>query len=108
MLLVAVVAPQSRYNMCITPPSGMVAWWPLDETSGPTAHDISGYANNGTWMNSPAPVNGKVAVALSFNGSNSVDVPDHSELNFGTSDFSIDLWIKTTDVSQRNPKGATK
>jgi len=100
MLIGAVVVPQSLYAQCITPPSGMVAWWPLDETSGPTAHDIAGSANNsGTWMNSPTPVNGKVAGALSFSGSNSVDVPDHSELNFGTGDFSIDLWIKTTNAS---------
>ncbi|HEX7401583.1 MAG TPA: LamG-like jellyroll fold domain-containing protein [candidate division Zixibacteria bacterium] len=50
-------------------------------------------------MNSPVPVTGKVAGALSFNGSNSVDVPDQAELNFDSSDFSIDLWIKTTNAS---------
>jgi hypothetical protein len=100
ILLVAVVVPQSLYAQCITPPSGMVAWWPLDETSGPTANDIAGSVNNsGTWISSPVPVTGKVAGALSFNGSNSVDVPDQAELNFGTSDFSIDLWIKTTNAS---------
>lgn len=91
-------------GQCVTPPSGMVAWWPLDETTGPTASDIAGSANNsGTWMNSPTPVNGKVAGALSFNGSNSVDVPDQAELNFGTGDFSIDLWIKTTASSGTHP-----
>ena len=36
---------------------------------------------------------------MSFGGANSVDVPDHSELNFGTSDFSVDLWIKTSEAS---------
>ncbi len=100
MLLGAVVVPQSLYAQCVPPPSGMVAWWSLDETVGPTSNDIGGSVNNsGTWMNSPVPVSGEVAGALSFNGSNSVDVPDQAELNFGTGDFSIDLWIKTTDAS---------
>ena len=76
----------------------MGAWWSLDETQGPTANDIAGTVNNaGTWMNNPLPVPGKVAGALSFNGSNSVDVPDHSELNFGTGDMSIDVWLRTVD-----------
>ena len=89
---------------CVPPPSGMVAWWTLDEASGPTADDIAGSVNNsGTWMNSPVPVPGKVDGALSFNGSNSVDVPDDAELNFGTDDFSIDLWIKTTSASGASP-----
>ncbi|MFH1686623.1 MAG: LamG-like jellyroll fold domain-containing protein [bacterium] len=85
---------------CVPPPSGMVAWWHLDEMSGPTANDIAGSVNNsGTWINSPVPVTGKVDGALSFNESNSVDVPDDPELNFGTGDFSIDMWIKSTDAS---------
>jgi hypothetical protein len=90
---------------CIPPPSGMTAWWPLDETAGPTANDIAtgGVNNAGTWMNSPVPVTGMVAGALSFSGSNSVDVPDQAELNFGTGDFSIDLWIKTTAASGAKP-----
>jgi hypothetical protein len=85
---------------CVTPPSDMGAWWPLDETAGSTSKDIAGSFNNlGTWKNSPAPVAGMVGGALSFDGSNSVDVPNQDELNFGTGDFSIDLWIKTTDAS---------
>ncbi|MCJ7423772.1 hypothetical protein MUP01_05835, partial [Candidatus Bathyarchaeota archaeon] len=105
MILVAALAvPQSLSMPCTPPPSGMVAWWSLDETTGPTAHDIAGSANNsGTWMNSPTPVTGKVAGALSFSGSNSVDVPNQAELNFGTGDFSIDFWIKTTASSGTHP-----
>jgi len=82
----------------------MVAWWPLDETSGPTANDIGGNVNNsGTWMNSPVPVTGKVGGALSFDGSNYVDVPDHPELNFGTGDLTVDAWIFPTDLTEIKP-----
>jgi hypothetical protein len=99
-LMGALAVPQFLYAQCVTPPSGMVAWWPLDETSDPTSNDIAGGANNsGTWMNSPVPVPGKVAGALNFNGSNYVDVPNHPELNFGTGDLSIDAWINPTNLS---------
>ena len=87
-----------KVGPCIPPPSGMVAWWPLDETSGTTAHDIAGYPNNGTWINNPTPVPGMVSGALSFNGNNSVEVVDHSELNFGKDDFSIDVWVKVKET----------
>ena len=97
ILLGAVVVPHSLYAQCAPPSAGMVAWWPLDESGGSTAHDIAGFPNDGTHMNGPTPVPGKVAGALSFNGSNSVEVTDHLELNFDTGDFSIDLWIQTTD-----------
>ena len=82
---------------CVTPPSGMVAWWPLDETSGTTATDLAGFNNSGTLVNNPVPVPAKVLGGLQFNGINDyVTVPDQSELNFGTGNFSIDAWIKTS------------
>ena len=33
---------------CVTPPSDMVAWWSLDETTGTNADDIAGFNNVGT------------------------------------------------------------
>ena len=69
---------------CVDPPSDMVAWWPLDETQGSTANDIAGsFDNDGTWTGSPGMVTGKVAGALSFNGSNYVEVSPQTELDFG-------------------------
>ncbi|MFS8888390.1 LamG domain-containing protein [Synechococcus sp. R55.1] len=81
---------------CVQQPSGMVAWWPLDETSGTTAADIAGFPNNGTHVNGPTPVSGKVAGALRFDGVNDhVRVPDHAELNVGTGNFTLDAWVRT-------------
>ncbi|PMP68724.1 MAG: hypothetical protein C0189_00660 [Caldisericum exile] len=77
----------------------MVAWWPLDETQIPVANDLAVVNNVGTWVNNPIPVTGMVNGALSFNGKNYVDVADHSELNFGKGNFSVDLWIKTSDTT---------
>ena len=53
-------------GQCVQAPSGMVAWWPLDETIGSTSHDIAGYPNDGTWMYNPTPGAGKVAFTFSF------------------------------------------
>lgn len=80
---------------CVNAPPGLVGWWPLDETSGTIAADISGAGHHGTHQGDPAPTAGKVAGALSFNGSTDyVEVPDHPDLNFGTNDnFSIDAWV---------------
>lgn len=98
MLVGTIVLPCPLQAQCVPPPGGMVAWWPLDETTGPTANDIAGPVNDsGTWVNNPVAVDGKVAAALSFDGSSYVEVAEDDLLDFGTGDFSVDFWIKTTD-----------
>ncbi|MGB9795036.1 stalk domain-containing protein, partial [Caldisericum exile] len=87
-------------SCCVEPPSGMVAWWPLDETSGTTAHDIAGYPNNGTCVNCPTPVSGKVGSALYFIQNHYIEVPPQTELDFGTGDFSIDAWVKAVQCRE--------
>jgi hypothetical protein len=85
---------------CVAPPPSMAAWWPLDETTGTTAADIAGFPTNGVHVNGPTPVPGMVAGALSFDGVNDyVQVADHSSLNFGQGNLSIDAWIRTNATS---------
>ena len=73
------------------------SWWKLDETSGTTATDSAGN-NDGIHRNNPTPILGVVNNGLSFDGINDyVEVKDADELNFGTGDFSVSTWIKTTD-----------
>ena len=83
---------------CVAPPSGLVSWWPLDETSGTTTADIVN-GNPGTLINGPVFTTGKVANALSFDGIDDfVEVPNDPSLNFGTGDFSINVWINPNVV----------
>ncbi len=85
----------TRTPPCVQPPANMSAWYPLDEPVGPIAGEIIGGVN-GVHVGGPVPVPGKVAGALSFDGINDyVKVPNNAALNFGTTDFSIDTWIKT-------------
>jgi hypothetical protein len=110
---------------CVTPPSGMVGWWPLDETSGTTVADISGSGLNGTASPGPiGPINSlngptpailwypvmaaggpEVGGALYFwhqFDNRYIDVPSYSAITFATSDFSIDAWVF---ITQYNPGG---
>jgi CSLREA domain-containing protein len=88
---------------CTRPPAGMVAWYPLDETSGTHVSDIWGGhdggvigapINTGGILNPvlPAMVNGNFYFVTPF--SDYVSVPPNSAFDFGTSgNFSIDAWI---------------
>lgn len=94
---------------CVNPPSNMVAWFTLDEASGTRAGDLAQAIPNismsqfvspidGKYYGSPTALtglNGYVDNAIKFDGTNDyVEAPNHSSLNFGTGDFSIDAWVK--------------
>ena len=91
---------------CVPPPANMVAWWPMDETSGTTVADISGNGLNGTaspgpigpvaTINGPTPINGEVRGGLYFwhqYDNQYIDVPNSPALTFATNDFSINAWV---------------
>jgi hypothetical protein len=88
---------------CITPPFGMVAWWPFWEPVGPTAEDIViGGDHHGTYKpdeNGPTPVSdGMVGRTLSFDGEDDyVEVSNVVGLDFGMGEGTIDAWIKTEE-----------
>jgi len=90
-------------TLCVRPPSGMVTWWPFEETSGITTLDIVG-GRDGTALpgqiGGPGPLSvaGVVGNAFKFDGSSTfVEVPDGpGTLSFGnpTDNFSVDAWIQ--------------
>ena len=75
--------------------SGLVGWWKLDDGSGTTAADSSGDGNTGTLGGSPLPTwtNGKLDGALSFNGSQTVGVPDNAALDL-SGPWTVSGWIE--------------
>lgn len=78
--------------------NGLVAHWKLDEVSGGTAYDSAG-DNDGTLVNGPAWTVGQIDGGLGFDGINdSVDVgdPPDGSLDFGTADFTLSVWFKTS------------
>ena len=80
-----------------TPPNQITAL-SFNEGSGTAAADSSGSGHNGTLVNGPAWTTGPAVNfggGLSLDGTNDyVSIANPSTLNFGTSDFTIALWIK--------------
>lgn len=102
--------PTLQATSCVQPPnSTLVAWYPFDEASGPSAGNLA-TANLGKHLGGPVPTPGKVARALRFDGVDDyVESPSSIVTNFGPAstvgacgggystcpgDFSIDAWIR--------------
>lgn len=75
----------------------LVGYWPLNESSGSTAYDLSENGNHGSIIGLAAGnlgVAGKVGTAMSFDGvDDEINVPHASELNLN-GDWSISFWYK--------------
>jgi len=102
-----VCAPAEK--SCVQPPSGLVAWWPLDEVFGTAVQDLS---TNNPGTTQPAAIGSggptslpgvMVANSLTFNGSTQfIQVASSASLNLGTGNFSIDAWIRTSNAVGRH------
>ncbi len=77
--------------------NNLVSYWKLDEAGSPVSYkDLPG-VNDAVPMSAPTAATGIVKGALSFNGSNKVDVLDDSTLYFyPTESFSVEMFVKTT------------
>ena len=77
--------------------TNLVTAYGMNEGSGTTLADASGTGHTGTLVNGPAWVAGQATYgqALSFDGVNdAVSVANPASYNFGTADFTIELWAK--------------
>jgi RHS repeat-associated protein len=79
------------------------AYWRLGESSGSTAADASGHADNGTYLNSPGLgatglLTGDANTAVTVNGTNqSVSTPANVlTLPSTSSAFSVEAWFETS------------
>ncbi len=87
----------AQSQMCITPPSGMTAWYPGDGD----ANDLLGL-NNGSLQNGAGFAPGKVGQAFSLNGVNQfVTLPQNflpypARGNSSSTPISVDAWFQTT------------
>lgn len=79
--------------------TGPIAWWHFDEGYGSTAYDSTKNSHNLTlastaWATSSASLSNRTRY-LQFNGATSqASVADTTDLNFGTSSFSISGWFR--------------
>jgi hypothetical protein len=97
------MGPQGAGGTNYAPTSGLVGWWKLDESSGPSAADATGNGNTGTWTNSPTyTASGKINGALTFANATDtyVDVANPSNFAFErTNAFTLAAWIYRTSTA---------
>lgn len=78
--------------------------WHFNQSAG-TINDSTSFENHGTAYNNPTyNVEGKIAGAMQFDGSNdyvSCGDPTDGSLDFGTGNFTIEFWVKTTTTENR-------
>jgi hypothetical protein len=92
-----------RVFCCMKPPSGMVAWYPFDESLSVLSASELVHLNNGIHqpvIGGPTATPAVVSNGLSFDGVNDYVRSAHQPwLNLGIGNLSIDAWIKTTSTS---------
>ncbi len=77
-----------------TQPSGLIGGYSLDEGNGTTAYDYSSYENDGSLNGGPTWGAGKIGSSLSFNGSQTVNIPNEAQLQ--TTPITIESWVNTS------------
>lgn len=87
---------QSTPSMQLTvQPSGLAAFYPLDENTGTTTYDTSANANNGSLISGPTWTTGKIGSGISLDGSvgQRVSAPDSASLPSGNA-LTVSVWAK--------------
>jgi uncharacterized delta-60 repeat protein len=97
------IVPVTDYRQVVLAISGLVSYWRLGETSGPTAADARGTHNgsyrNGVLLDGPGALLNDSNASASFDGLNDyVSVADSAPLDTGDS-FTLEAWIKRSGAS---------
>jgi hypothetical protein len=94
---VGYVAQLDKSLQIAVQPSGLVAYFPLEEGAGSNVWDSSANSNNGTGTNNTWTT-GKIGGALAMNGSNRyVNVPDSTSLN--PTNITVSAWLNSSDTA---------
>ena len=81
------------------PPTGLVAAYSFNETTGTTVMDASGTGNTGSIVNATRTTSGKYGGALVFNGTTAlVTVNDSASLRLTTA-MTLEAWVNPSTVS---------
>lgn len=82
-------------------PSGLVAAYPLEETSGTLLTDQSMYNADGSMLGTLSSTTGKIGNALTLDGSTqAVTVPVNTQTQL-SSTGTVEIWVKTSDATSQ-------
>ncbi len=91
--VVAIIPVEAQ--ICIQPPPGMTGWWPGDGNT----NDIVG-DRNALLRDNATTGPGFVDGAFVLDGAGDfIEVPHDSALNFGSGDFTVDLWVNFNSLA---------
>jgi hypothetical protein len=80
---------------CVPPPAGLTGWWPADGHADDIVTSL-----NGELLRDATIGPGLANKAFVLDGEGDyIEVPDDPALNFGTRDFTLDLWVYFNSVS---------
>jgi hypothetical protein len=82
---------QSDYTVAATTPQPPVSWWKFDNNASDSAD-----GNSGTTRGNPTYAAGNSGQAIRLDGNDYVDFGNQTPLDFGTGDWTVSAWIKTT------------
>jgi len=83
-------------STCVPPPVGLTSWWPGDGNGNELVSQKKGLFREDAFTGP-----GLVGDAFKFDGDHEYfEVPDDPALNFGTRDFTVDLWVNFNDLAQ--------
>ena len=81
----------------------LVGWWEFNEGGGTVALDSSGYENNGTLHDNAGWSDGKIGLAMEFDGASHIEVPFSESLNLlNQGDFTTAAWFKVDELPTEN------
>ncbi|PIV90681.1 hypothetical protein COW46_01675, partial [Candidatus Gracilibacteria bacterium CG17_big_fil_post_rev_8_21_14_2_50_48_13] len=84
-----------RYMECVAPHAGLTSWFRAQGNANDSVSGATGTATGATTTTA-----GVAGYAFAFNGVDQrISVPDNAAWNFGASDFTMEWWMKTTNVS---------
>ncbi|EDN71345.1 receptor protein kinase [Beggiatoa sp. PS] len=82
-------------NLC----EGLIAYYPLDGNP----NDVSGNGNNGLEKGGVDYLAGQQAQAAHFDGvDNTIEIPDSSNLHFGTDSLSVSMWLNANTFAGKD------
>jgi hypothetical protein len=82
----------------LLPPSPLIGWWRLDEGAGTLADDASNSAYNGTLVNAPSWIPGRIGQALSFSGANYVNLGNPPGLR-ALGSLTVSAWVRPSTLN---------
>jgi len=99
--------PYHPCRLCSKRVFGLVGHWRMNEQSGNSVADDSGYENHGL-AKGPIPKLSKFSYGRYFNSDGIITIPNSAVLNFGVSSFSVSGWLKLQDVTYPKTTFAVK